>query len=55
MNLSEDQIIEKYGKKWGNSLRNTLLPYENEFTRVSCRYNVIKRKQKVSKKQQDQK
>ena len=32
MELSEDQIIEKYAKKCGRCKRNTLLPYEYEFT-----------------------
>ena len=43
MELNEDQIIEECG--------NTLLPYEYQWTCVSCKYNVIKRKQELSKKQ----
>ena len=49
MNLSEDQIIEKYAKKCGHCNRNTLIPYEYEFTCFSCGYNVIKRKHELSK------
>ena len=33
----------------GHCNRNTLLPYEYEFTCVSCGYNVIKRKHELSK------
>ena len=42
MNLSENEIIQKYGRKCGHSNRNTLLPYEYQFTCFSCGYNVIK-------------
>ena len=44
MNLSEDQIIEKYGKKCGHCNPNTLLRYEYEWTCFSCGYNVKKTK-----------
>ena len=30
MELNEDQIIEKYGKRCGHCNRNMLLPYEYE-------------------------
>ena len=49
MELSEDQIIEKYAKKCLHCNRNTLLPYEYEFTCFSCGYNVNKRKNELSK------
>ena len=49
MELSEDQIILKYGKHCGHCNRNTLLPYEYEYTCFSCGYNVIKRKNELSK------
>ena len=49
MELSEDQIIENNAKKCGHCNRNTLLPYECEFTCFSCGYNVIKRKNELSK------
>ena len=51
MNLSEDEIIQKYGKRYGHCNRNTLLAYEYEFTCVSCGYNVNKRKHELSKVQ----
>ena len=43
MKLSEDEIIQKYAKQCGHCNRNTLLPYEYEFTCISCRFNVVKR------------
>ena len=49
MNLSEDEIIQKYGKHCGRCRRNTLLPYEYELTCFSCGYNVSKRKKELSK------
>ena len=49
MELTEDQIIEKYAKNCRHSNRNTLLPYEYEFTCIVCGYNVNKRKQELSK------
>ena len=49
MELTEDEIIQKYAKKCGHCNRNTLLPYEYEFTRLSCGYNVNKRKHELSK------
>ena len=51
MELTEDQVIEKYAKNCGHCNGNTLLPYEYEFTCVSCGYNVIKRKHEFSKTQ----
>ena len=49
MELTEDQITEKYAKNCGHCNRNTLLAYEYEFTCVSCGYNVNKRKDELSK------
>ena len=49
MELTEDQIIEKFGKNCGNCNQNTLLPYKYEFTCFSCGYNVNKRKHELSK------
>ena len=49
MELSEDQIIEKYAKNCGHCNGNTLIPYEYEFIRFSCGYNVNKRKLELSK------
>ena len=41
MELTEDEIIKKYAKLCRYCSRNTLLPYEYEFTCVSCGYIVI--------------
>ena len=49
MELTEDQIFQKYGKNIRHCSRNTLLLYEYERTCISCNYNVIKRKQELSK------
>ena len=49
MNLSKHETIEKSAEQCGHCKRNTILPYEYEFTCVSCGYNVIKRKQKSPK------
>ena len=49
MYLSEDQIIEKYGKVCGHCNRNTLLPNQYESTCFSCGYNVIRRNHELSK------
>ena len=51
MELTEDQIIEKYAKNCQHCNRNTLLPYEYEFTCLSCGFNINKRKHELSKKQ----
>ena len=49
MELTEDEIIEKYGKRCGHCNRNTLLPYEYEWSCFSCNYIVCKRKHELSK------
>ena len=49
MKLSEDEIIQNYAKNCGHCNRNTLLPYEYDFTCFSCGYNVNKRKKELSK------
>ena len=49
MVLSEKEKIQKYGKRFGHCNRNTLLPYEYEWTCFSCGHNVIKRKHELSK------
>ena len=49
MELTEDEIFEKYGKHCGHCNRNTLLPYEFEWACFSCGYNVNKRKHGLSK------
>ena len=53
MELTENEIIQKYGKQCGHLSRNILLPYEDEFTCFSCGYNVIKRKRELSKIQRN--
>ena len=49
MNLSEDEIIQKYGKLCGHCNRNMLLSYEYEWSCFSCNYVVSKRKNELSK------
>ena len=49
MELTGDEIIQKYGKRRGHCNRNTLLPYEYEWTCFSCGYDVNKRKHELSK------
>ena len=44
MEMTEDQIIEKNAKQSRHCKRNTLQPYEYEFTCIACGYNVNKRK-----------
>ena len=49
MNLSEDEIIKKYAKQFGHCNRNTLLPYEDEWSCISCGFNLIERIHELSK------
>ena len=49
MELTEDQIIEKYAKNCRHCNRNTLLPYEYEWSCFICNYVVSKRKHELSK------
>ena len=49
MELTEDEIIEKYGKHCGNCNHNCLSPYAYEFICVACGFNVIKTKHELSK------
>ena len=49
MELTEDEIIQKHAKRCGHCNRNTLLPYEYEWTCFSCNYNVTKRKHGFTK------
>ena len=49
MELTENEIIEKYGKRCGHCNRNNLLSYEYEFTCIVCGHNVNKRKHELSK------
>ena len=47
MELTEDEIIQKYGKQCRHCNRNTLLPYEYEWSCFSCNYVVSKRKNEL--------
>ena len=49
MELTEDEIIEKYGEQRRHCLHNTLLPYEYEGDCFSCGFNLTKRKHELSK------
>ena len=49
MELTRDEFIQKYAKQCRHCNRNTLLPYEYEFTCIACGYNVTKRKHELSK------
>ena len=49
MELTEDEIIQKYAKQCRHCNRNTLLPYEYEFICIACGYNVTKRKHELCK------
>ena len=49
MELTEDEIIQNYAKCCGHCNRNTLLPYEYEFSCIECGYNINKRKHELSK------
>ena len=53
MELTEDEIIQKYAKNCGHCERNTLLPYEYEYTCFSCGYSINKRKHELSKIQKN--
>ena len=49
MTLTEDQRNEKSAKHCSHCLRITLLPYEHEWTIISCRFNLTKQKHELSK------
>ena len=49
MDLTEDEMIQKYAKKYGHCNRNVLLPYSYEWSCFSCNYKVSKRKKELSK------
>ena len=53
MELTEDEIMKKHAKRCGHCNQNTLLPYEDDFTCVSCGYIVNKRKHELSKIQRN--
>ena len=49
MELTEDEIIQKYAKNCGHCERNSLLPYEYEWSCLVCGFSVTKRKHELSK------
>ena len=49
MELTEDEIIQKYGKQFRHCNRNTLLPYEYEYTCFSCGFTLIKRNHELTR------
>ena len=49
MELTEGEIIQKYAQHCSHCNRNTLLPYEYEWTCFSCGCNINKRKHEFSK------
>ena len=49
MELTEDEIIQKYAKQCFHCSLNILLPYEYEWICIACGYDLIKRKQELSK------
>ena len=54
MEFSEDEIFEKYAKHCCHCSRNTLLPYQYDWTCISCGFNLIKRNHELSKIQRKQ-
>ena len=51
MELVEDQRIESYANRCLYCTRNTLLPYEYEWTCVACGYNVVRRNNELRESQ----
>ena len=49
MEVTEKQMIEKYGKQSMQCIRNTLLPCDFDWICVVGRYNVITRKKEHTK------
>ena len=49
MELAENHIIAKHGKKSMHCTKNTLLPYEFEYICNACGYNVMKQRNELSK------
>ena len=48
MELTEDEIIQKYGNRCGHCNRNSFLPQENERSCLSSGFKLIKRKHELS-------
>ena len=51
MDLTDDEIVEKYPARSMHCLRNNFLPHECEWTRISCGYGVIKQREGFTKSQ----
>ena len=49
MEISEDETIQKYAKQRKNCMRKFLLPLENGWSCIFCKYSVMKRKNELSK------
>ena len=52
MQLTADEIIQKYRKQCRHFNRNTLLPYENDYICFPSGFNLIKRKHELCRLQQ---
>ena len=50
MDLTDDQIFEKIVNQCGRCIRNTLLPYEYEWTCIACGYNESMNSLKINEK-----
>ena len=48
MILTDDEIIQKYGKICPSCNRNTMLPYAYEWTCLICKMNIIKQKHELT-------
>ena len=55
MELTEDEIIQKYAKNCGHCKRNALLPYAYVWSCFSCNYVVSKRTKMNSQKYKERK
>ena len=49
MELIDDETIKKHAKQCTHCNQKILLPFEYEWTCISCGFNLIKRKQEFSK------
>ena len=49
MEFTEHEIFQKDAQKCMQCTRNILLPHEYERSFIACEYNVIKRKNELSK------
>ena len=48
MQLTDDEILKKYGKYCPSCNRNYMLPYEYEYTCYFCNHTIIKTKKELS-------